>query len=54
MCSSDLFGYLTERGGLMWDNVGKRVLRSFGVTDSLDQRAGAALQQVFVGDFVAR
>jgi phosphoglycerol transferase MdoB-like AlkP superfamily enzyme len=51
---SDGYGYLTERGGLMWDNVGKRVLRSFGTTDSLDVRAGAALQQLFVGDFVAR
>ena len=46
--------YLTERGGLMWGNVGKRVLRSYGTTDSLDLRAGQALQQVFVGDFVAR
>ncbi|HSC20418.1 MAG TPA: sulfatase-like hydrolase/transferase [Solirubrobacterales bacterium] len=50
----DGFGYLTERGGLMWDNVGHRVLRSFGTVDSLDQRTGAALQQLFVGDFVAR
>jgi phosphoglycerol transferase MdoB-like AlkP superfamily enzyme len=51
---SDGYGYLTERGGLMWDNVGKRVLRTYGSTDSLDVRAGAALQQLFVGDFVAR
>jgi phosphoglycerol transferase MdoB-like AlkP superfamily enzyme len=51
---SDGFGYLTDRGGVMWDNVGKRVLRADGTTDSLDQRAGAALQQLFVGDFVAR
>ena len=51
---NDGFGYITERGGLMWDNVGKRVLRRFGATDSLDQRAGAALQQLFVGDFVSR
>jgi phosphoglycerol transferase MdoB-like AlkP superfamily enzyme len=51
---SDGFGYLTERGGLMWDNVGQRVLRSYGTTAPADQRAGAALQQLFVGDFVAR
>lgn len=51
---SDGFGYITDRGGVMWDNVGKRVLRTFGTTDSLDVRAGAALQQLFVGDFVAR
>lgn len=50
----DGFGYLTDRGGMMWDNVGHRMLRSFGTVDSLDQHAGAALQQVFVGDFVAR
>jgi hypothetical protein len=50
----DGFGYLTDRGGMMWDNVGKRTLRSFGTVDSLDQHAGAALQQLFVGDFVAR
>ena len=50
----DGFGYLTERGGLMWDNISHRTLRSFGTVDSLDQHAGAALQQVFVGDFVAR
>ena len=50
----DGFGYLTERGGMMWDNVGHRMLRSFGTVDSLDQHTGAALQQVFVGDFVAR
>jgi arylsulfatase A-like enzyme len=51
---SDGFGYLTDRGGVIWDNVGQRVLRSFGTTDSFDQHAGAALQQLFVGDFVAR
>jgi phosphoglycerol transferase MdoB-like AlkP superfamily enzyme len=51
---NDGFGYLTERGGLMWDNVGKRVLRSFGTTDSLDVHAGRALQQLFVGDYVSR
>lgn len=51
---NDGFGYITERGGLMWDNVGKRVLRTFGTTDSLDIHAGAALQQLFVGDFVSR
>lgn len=51
---NDGFGYLTERGGVIWGNVGGRVLRSFGTTDSLDLRAGQALQQVFVGDFVAR
>lgn len=50
----DGFGYLTDRGGMMWDNVGHRMLRSFGTVDSLDQHAGAALQQIFVGDFVAR
>jgi phosphoglycerol transferase MdoB-like AlkP superfamily enzyme len=50
----DGFGYLTDRGGMMWDNVGHRMLRSFGGVDSLDQHAGAALQQLFVGDFVAR
>lgn len=51
---SDGYGYITDRGGLMWDNVGRRLLRTFGTTDSLDQHAGAALQQLFVGDFVAR
>jgi len=50
----DGFGYLTDRGGMMWDNVGRRTLRTFGAVDSLDQHAGAALQQFFVGDFLAR
>jgi len=50
----DGFGYITERGGLMWDNVGQRVLRTFGSTDSLDVHAGQALQQLFVGDYVSR
>jgi phosphoglycerol transferase MdoB-like AlkP superfamily enzyme len=51
---NDGFGYITERGGLMWDNVGQRVLRTFGATDSLDVHAGKALQQLFVGDYVGR
>jgi len=51
---SDGYGYITDRGGLMWDNVGRHILRTFGSVDSLDQHAGAALQQLFVGDFVAR
>ncbi|HEU4570869.1 MAG TPA: LTA synthase family protein [Gemmatimonadales bacterium] len=50
----DGFGYLTGRGGVIWDNTGRRVLRTVGATDSLDLTTGQALQQVFVGDFVSR
>jgi phosphoglycerol transferase MdoB-like AlkP superfamily enzyme len=52
---NDGFGFINGEGGkVAWDNIGRRVLAESGPTGAGDIRAGEALLQQLVNDYVKR
>jgi phosphoglycerol transferase MdoB-like AlkP superfamily enzyme len=51
---ADGFGFLTPKGGVMFDNTSRRILETVGRGDSADLRRGQALEQVFADDYLRR
>jgi phosphoglycerol transferase MdoB-like AlkP superfamily enzyme len=51
---NDGWGFVNGSGTMVYDNVGKQVIRVAGVSDSLATRAGQALQQYFYQDYLDR
>lgn len=52
---NDGFGFIDAAGGkVAWDNIGRRVLAESGPTGPADVRAGEALLQQLVNDYVKR
>jgi hypothetical protein len=52
---SDGFIWVNQAGGkLAWDNVGKEPIATVGTTSPADVRAGEAMLQALIGDYIKR